>query len=179
MRPWGLIVFGMVVLVAAAPAFGDIPESEPNDSPLDADPFGIGDFLYGQASSVYDEDWFTFLGQPGMQVRIRLYHSGSFLGMSNFGLWLWGPSVNLLAFADSPPIGTTDFEQIEYTLTASGNHYVSTDLTLWSSIAHAWSIETYWLNPPTPTPTITPTPTVTPTPWQPLTGVDVGWMVYR
>lgn len=176
LRPRALLT---VFLLCTSFAFADVPESEPNNTSGDADPFPIGEFLRGNATTVYDVDWFRFDGQAGMQIRLQLRHTGSFLGTSDFGLWLYGPGPSFLAFSDSPPSGNFDLEEINYTLTSNGVHYVMVDLTLWYSIANAYFIETFWLNQPTPTPTITPTPTVTWTPWVPQTSVETGWEVYR
>jgi hypothetical protein len=169
-----------LLLLVPGTAVGSVPESEPNDTPGTADPFPIDELLTGDAYTLSDQDWWSFSGEAGMQIRLTLIHLGSLIyGKSDFVLLLWGPGVVPLAESDNyNPLTNNDVEIIEYTLPSTGTHYVSTFLWQWAPAAHAYTIKTEWLNRPTVTPTATSTPTMTWTPWVPETSVE-GWEVYR
>jgi hypothetical protein len=177
---YGILLVIFVVILTSGFAVAAPAESEPNNDPSSADPITLGGSDGGSLSVISDNDWFFFNGEAGMQVRIELYHNGSFLGISDMAIDLWGPGPTWLTFSDTAPSGTVDYERIDYTLTTTGIHYILVSAYSWSSIAHAYSLQTTWLNQPTPTPTATETPTPTFTPWVPVTGVDAGtWEIYR
>jgi hypothetical protein len=169
-----------LILIVPSIAVGNIPESETNNSPGEADPIPLGETAAGAASTLSDDDWWSFSGEAGMEIRLTLIHIGSYiLGKSDFILRLWGPGVVLLVVSDNYNPGTTsDVEIITHTLTSTGTHYFSTDPQMWASAARSYTVKTEWLNEPSPTPTVSPTPTMTWTPWVPQTSVE-GWEVYR
>jgi len=173
-----LVIFGLVLTSGFAVA--ETTDTEPNDDPSSAQPIALGGSWGGTLSTLYDDDWFSFTGPAGAEIKIELYHNGSFMGISDMSIDLYGPGVTWLAYSDTAPSGTVDYELINRTLTSTGLYYVRVSATVWASIAHSYSLKTTWLNPPTPTPTVTETPTPTFTPWIPVTGVDGGtWEVYR
>jgi hypothetical protein len=176
------VILGMILLSGIAVA--EPEDTEPNDTWADAQSIGVNGSWGGSLYWVDDLDWFSFSGEAGMEMKIELFHTGSFMGTTDFMLDFFGPpGVTWLAYSDTAPSYNVEYEKIDYTLTSTGTHYVLVSASLWASIAHSYSLKTTWVNQPTPTPTVTETPlppTPTFTPWIPVTGLDEGvWEIYR
>jgi len=155
---------------------GEPVDTEPNDDPATAQPISLGGSENGTLLFNGDDDWFSFFGEPGMEVRIELFHTGNSYGTSDYTLRLFRPDMFLLDISITSPSGETDYEKAEATLSTTGTHYVEVSAGNWVALVNGYRIESTWVNQPA----ATETPTATFTPWIPVTGVDGGtWEIYR